>query len=289
MKSELLIVRQFVEDHPDETAEVLERVSFNDAAAFLSELDPHLAAQALSRISASLAVDCLRSMHREQVAVVLAALPVDLAVRLLGRASEQARELWLAALSDDVAEVLQRKLRYPAGTAGALADPLVLALPGDLSVADAQKQLRRSAERAYYYVYVVDRDHKLVGVLDIRELMMAGVKDTLEQVMHGDPVRLSAQSDLAAMVGHPAWREFDALPVVDPGGVFFGVVRHRTLRQIVGSAGSQAPVEPVVSTLMNLGELYWTGFSAFLSGMSPTQGGLPAPAREGDIAHGPQH
>jgi magnesium transporter len=270
MAIDFAVAAKYLEDHPEEAAAVLERVSFSDAAALFSELNPRLAAQLLARLSASLAVDCLRSMHTEQVATVLAEMPVELAARLLRLASEEVRERWIGALPAETGEVLRRKLRYPPGTAGALADPLVLALPGDLTVAEAQKQLRRSAERAYYYIYVVDRDHRLVGALDIRELMLAQGKDTLTEVMHRDPVKVPAASDLATIMAHPGWRDLDALPVVDTGGVFFGIVRHRTLRQIAG-LGTDQHAEPIVGALVSLGELYWAGLSAFMSGMSSNE------------------
>jgi magnesium transporter len=279
VKIDLAVATRFLEDHPDKAAAVLERVSFSDAAALLSELDPTLAAQALARLSASLAVDCLRSMHGEQVAKVLAEVPLDLAARLLRRAEEETRDRWLTTLPPDRAEQLRRRLRYPPGTAGALADPLVLALPADLPVSEAQKQLRRSAERAYYYIYVVDRDHRLVGALDIRELMLAQTRDSLEGVMHRDPVRIPASSDLATITAHPGWRELDALPVVDSGGVFMGIVRHRTLRQMTGLGTGPGQGEPAVRTLVSLGELYWAGLSAFLAGLG-RKGEAPPPSRE---------
>jgi len=254
MRADLSVATRFIEDHPEEAAQVLEQLSFADAAALLAELDAEQGARVVARLSAALAVDCLRSLPDRLVAAVLAELPIDLGARILMRAGGETRDSWLAGLTPERAEFLRRKLRYPPGTAGALVDPLVLALPEDLSVGEAQKQLRRSAERAYYYLYVVDRDQRLVGALDIRELMLAEAKDTLGAVMHRDVERVSAHADLAGVMAHPAWRDLDALPVVDAGGVFFGIIRHRMLRQITGPAGDQEG-QPVVRTLVSLGEL----------------------------------
>jgi magnesium transporter len=277
------VASHFVEDHPEEAATVLEQLSFADAAALLAELDAGQGARLVARLSAALAVDCLRSLPDRLVAAVLDELPVDLGARILMRAGGETRESWLAGLSPERAEFLRRKLRYPPGTAGAVVDPLVLALPEDLSVGDAQKQLRRSAERAYYYLYVVDRDQRLVGALDIRELMLAEPKDTLGGVMHRDVQRVSAHADLAGVMAHPAWRDLDALPVVDAGGVFFGIIRHRMLRQIAGPAGDQEG-QPVVRTLVSLGELYWNGLAAFLAGVGAV---APATAPLGaEVSHG---
>lgn len=286
MRADLTVATRFVAEHPEEAALVLEQLSFADAAALLAELDPAQGAGLVARLSAALAVDCLRSLPDRLVAAVLAELPIDLAARILMRASEDTRGSWLAAIPEERAAFLRRKLRYPPGTAGALVDPLVLALPEDLSVAEAQKQLRRSAERAYYYVYVVDREQRLVGALDIRELMLAETKATLGAVMHREVVSVSAHADLASVMGHPGWRELDALPVVDAGGVFFGIIRHRMMRQIAGVANDKE-AQPMVRTLVSLGELYWTGLSAFLAGVTAVGPGHPAPARK-EAADGAQ-
>jgi len=285
MRGEMMVAARFAEDHPSEAAAVLEEATFTEAAGLLAELPAGLAAQVLARISPSLAVDCLRAMPSQQVAGVLEALPLDLTARLLRRATDDVREGWLTVLPAELSEALRRKLRFPPGTAGALSDPLVLALPSDMSVTEAQKQLRRSPERAYYYIYVVDREHRLVGALDVRELMLAAGKEPLSAAMHGDPVCVSAHSDLRTIVSHQGWRELDALPVVDAAGVFIGIIRHRTMRQMTGAAG-QIQVEPVVSTLVNLGELYWAGLSAFLSGMSVAMPPIPAADVEREATHG---
>lgn len=282
MRADLRVAACFVDAHPEEAAVVLEQLSFADAAALLAELDAEQGARVVARLSAALAVDCLRSLPDRLVSAVLDELPIDLGARILMRAGGETRETWLAGLSPERAEFLRRKLRYPPGTAGALVDPLVLALPEDLTVAEGQKQLRRSAERAYYYVYVVDRDQRLVGALDIRELMLAESKDTLSAVMHRDIQSVSAHADVAGVMAHPAWRDLDALPVVDAGGVFFGIIRHRMLRQITGPAGDQES-QPVVRTLVNLGELYWSGLSAFLAGVNAAPA---APPQGTEVVHG---
>ncbi|GBD32066.1 Magnesium transporter MgtE [bacterium HR33] len=283
MKDELALASRFVADHPEQAAEVLERLSFSEAAAVLAQLPPRDASRVVARVSASLAVDCLRPLESSKAGEILAELPLELAARLLRRAPDELRESWLEGMPRERSELLRRKLRYPQGTAGALADPLVLALPEDMSVSEAQKQLRRSPDRAYYYLYVVDRDQRLVGALDIRELMLADGKRRLSEVMRSEVVRVPAHADIRSILMHPAWKDLDAIPVVDSGGVFLGIVRHRTMRQM---AGSPAPEEasPLVAALVNLGELYWSGMSAFLAGVKVPVKGFSA--GEEETGHG---
>lgn len=123
MKEELGLAGRFVADHPEQAAEVLEQLSFADAAAVLA------------RVSASLAVDRLRPLPESAAGEILGGLPLESALQMLRRAPEDVREAWLRAMPAERAELLRRKLRYPPGTAGALADPLVLALTVSSGVA----------------------------------------------------------------------------------------------------------------------------------------------------------
>ena len=126
-------------------------------------------------------------------------------------------------------EPIRRLLCHPEGTAGALMDPGVPALPGDISVIEARSLLKASSSRAMYYVYVVDRDNCLIGVLNLRQLMLTSSKQSLESLMRRPVSSLQSGADRTAILGHPGWRDLHALPVVDKGGRFLGVLRHETV------------------------------------------------------------
>ena len=66
-------------------------------------------------------------------------------------------------LASDLRERLTALLAYPDDTAGALADPLALALAAEMTVADAQRQLHGSGRHVFYYLYVVARDRTLLA------------------------------------------------------------------------------------------------------------------------------
>ena len=86
----------------------------------------------------------------------------------------------------------------------------------------------------------------------------------LRDVMQRDPVALHAHMDLATVAAHPAWREADALPVVDAARKFIGAIRHRMIRQI-----AQDPTRPMVDTIVGLSEMYWAGLSTILASLTP--------------------
>ncbi|MGH7581111.1 MAG: CBS domain-containing protein, partial [Gemmatimonadales bacterium] len=199
------------------------------------------------------------------------------------------RDAVLTRLPAAVEAPLRRLLAYGPYTAGALADPLVLALPEDLTVTEAQNRLRGRRGHLFYYLYVVGRDQRLAGVLDLAELMAARPKDTLAAAMRRDPIRLETDTAFANLAAHPAWQELDALPVVDSEGRLVGAIRHMAVRRLEAELGLRARSESVLATLVGLSELYWAG----LAGMFPrvaaaalaSQSPPPAPGASDEVPH----
>lgn len=265
METVRLLSRAFLEAHPDDAARILERFISEEAAALLEEISPTLAAALLPPMAPVAGAECLGRMATDRAAAVIAELDLDAAALLLRRMELAPRARVLEALPDPVAGPLGFLLRYPEGTAGALMDPRVLALPHDLAVGEALARVRRAPRLVLYYLYVVDRRQALVGVLNLRELLLAPRHVALDAVMRPHVARLSARADRATIVAHPGWREFHALPVVDEAGAFVGVVRYETLRrlEVEPATGPEGP--RAVGAVVSLGELCWSGFARVLT------------------------
>lgn len=211
--------------------------------------------------------------------------PPDEGAATLERLAPGEAAAFLAALLDETAEPLARLLRYPEGTAGALMDPRVLALPEDLSAADALGRMRRAARQVFYYLYVVDREQRLRGVLNLRELLLAPPRTPLAAAMRQSVARIPARADRVAILAHPAWREYHALPVVDEGGILLGAIRYETLRRLEAEAKPGDRAGDPLATMVTLGELCWQGMARVLADFAA---GLPAkPAPPGSVKGGP--
>jgi magnesium transporter len=226
---------------------------------------------------------CAAALPAERLAEIVAALPLDGAAAVLHRVDPGRRDAVLAALPVTSEAPLRRLLAYDPHTAGALADPLVLALPDDLTVDEAQQQLRGTGEHLFYYFYIVSREQRLVGVVDLRELMAARPRDTLGAIMNPNPIRLEAGTGFATLAAHPAWQELDALPVVDADGRLVGAIPHIAVRRLEAELGLRARSESVVATLVGLSELYWAG----LAGMFPRVAAAVLPPRAPRAEPGP--
>ena len=255
----------FMEAHPDAAARLLERAEPAEAAALLNEVPSGVAAGVLRLMAPAAVAGCAAAMPGERLAAVMGELPLDAAAAVMHRLAPELHEAVLTCLPVTVETSLRRMLAYGPYTAGALADPLVLALPEDLTVGEGQRRLRVRGEHLLYYIYIVSRDQTLVGVLDLPELMAAPPKDTLAAAMRRDPIRLEASTGFATLAAHPAWQTLDLLPVVDPEGRLVGAIRHMAVRRLEAELGLRARSESVLATLVGLSELYWAG----LAGMFP--------------------
>ena len=178
----------------------------------------------------------------------------------------------------DVAGPLRTVLDYLEGTAGSLMDPRVFTLFEDGYAREAVKQLRKRPQHLIYYVYVLDRDQVFRGYTDLRELMLAAPNAQISSVMRTDMGQLSPRLNRAAILAHPDWHRFHALPIVDDKGVFLGALGYQTLRRLEqeekqaprGDSGAEAGTA--------LAELYHIGVAGLLKWIastaeSPKEGG----------------
>jgi Mg/Co/Ni transporter MgtE len=283
MRAETLLAEAFMAAHPADAARALEALAAEDAAALLAGAEPDDGAAVVRRMAPGSGADCLARLAPERAADILAALPPDAAVALLRRLDPERLAALLGPLPPSSAESLRARLRFPEDSAGALADQHVLALPLDLSAGEALSQVRRTAHRVLHYVYVVDRDQRLCGVVSLPELMLAPTKAPLASTMRREVVRLPADAPRAVIVGHPGFRALHALPVVDADGTFVGALRYETLRRLEEDASGPRQGPDALATLLTLGELCWIGLTGVFVDLTTTL--TPAPRAEGSEDH----
>jgi magnesium transporter len=270
MDAERQLVEHFLDAHPSDAAALIEALGADEAAAALAQLPAPTVARALQSMAPSSATECLVQLPADTAGHVVATLPVDAAARLLRRAALETRERILACGPRETANAVHRVMQYPENSAGALMDPYVLALPRDLTVEEAAARVRRAPRNVLYYLYIVDRSQRLVGVVNLRELMLAPPTAELAEVMRSEVTRISAHADHPAIIAHPGWRRLHALPVVDDGGALIGVLRYETLRRLEDEAASAPAAAAALTTVLNLGELCWIGFAGVLAGFATT-------------------
>ena len=261
--------------HPDQAANVLERLAEEEILALLERGEVAPSAAALQRLSPQLGSSILQALDAERAGRLLEALPVAVATRLLRRVEPARQASLLEGLEARRAQSIRSSLRFREGSAGALMDPDVLALPVGLSAEVALQRIRGAPELARYNLYVVDTEQRLVGALTLRELLLAEGSASLGELMVRNPLHLLASADRASVMTHPGWRKVHALPVVDEDGAFVGAVRYRVLRQLEEQLLAQGRTD--ADTGLALGQLIAAGARGILDSISS-----PSEARRDD-------
>lgn len=279
MIAEEHLARAFLESHPARAAMTLERMPPVRAAAVLGAVSAESAAAVMREMTAPFAAGCLVFLAPNNAAAVLTVMPIDDAAGIVRAVEPGQREGVLAALAPGTREPLERVLPYPIGTAGSVMDPSIFQLAEDVLVADARERLRRAARDLLYYLYVVDREHRLVGVLDIPELMLARPRDPVSVSMHRNVNRLSAWMPVSLVREHRGWHSYHAMPVVDEEDRLLGAIRYQTLRRLEREAADRGP-NPVMLTARALGELFQLGTTGLVACVAATASAGREPSSE---------
>jgi len=255
----------FLANHPDDAARAIESLGERDAANVLSRVSVDAAAQAMSRVAPNDAGRLLAELAPERAAAILNRLEVQDAAALLRTLEPAEQAPLLAALDEDDAQPISLLLMYPEGTAGAYMDPRALCVPADITVDQAQQRVRVRYQRTMYYVYVVDRDKELIGVVNLRELFMAPKGAPLASITRRTVARIKASARRNAIVMHPRWRELHTLPVVDDDGRYLGAIRYRTLRRLEVESASESKRKHPLTVAAGLANIYALGVHSLLS------------------------
>jgi magnesium transporter len=117
-------------------------------------------------------------------------------------------------------------LAYPSTSAGGLMTTEYVSVKSDMSAAQVLERIREEAHdvEMIYYIYVVDRNDRLLGVLSLKELILASPQVKIDHISHENPIALPLDMDQEDVARTIANYDFLALPVVDRGGKLKGII-----------------------------------------------------------------
>jgi len=262
MSVDRLLSRAFAAAHPDEVARFIERIPPEAGAEVLGALEPESAVEVLSRAVPLIAATSLARLDNEAAAQIVEACHPSLASGLLFRMDRMTRERLLAAVSPARAEDLKRMTDYGPRRAGGRLDPRAPAMPETLSVSEVFERLREYPAGVMHYVYAIDAERRLTGVVNMRELMLAPPDAPLVTIIKRDVEALFAHDPLEVIARHAGWKRSHALPVIDRERRLLGALRYSTFRAIETELGQAAAGPDADQTASALAELCAVGASA---------------------------
>ena len=161
----------YIRSHPLEAARRLESMKSEDSAALLAPLPADDVASVLEHCLPGPASRILANLTLRMTCKIITELSTSSAIGVLRQFDESLRLELLERLEEAIGSSLRRAMRYPPHTAANLADPRVLTLPPDITVQEALTRTKQDVRHATYYVYVVDRETKLEGMITLKQLI----------------------------------------------------------------------------------------------------------------------
>lgn len=212
--------------HPADLAEILTELEEAEQVGVVSTLEDEDAALVLQELEPDAQLAILRRMDPARAAHIFSEMSRDDLADLLGDvAPEEAVDI-LEMMPEQEAADVQGLLEYLEDTAGGLMTTEFIALQQDITAAEAIETLRRLAPDAetIYYLYVVDQGNHLVGVLSLRDLIIAGPGVPLGEIMNRNVITVPANTDQEEVARVVAKYDLLAIPVVDDRRRLLGIV-----------------------------------------------------------------
>lgn len=193
--------------------------------SILVQHDRRLAAETLKVLGVEPGLDLLTQISSEEISKVLQELETDSAAVFVSALPEENAQEVLEQMDVEESAEVQHLLQYKEDTAGRIMTPSVFALFEDLSVSEAIHTIQTAKElEVIFYLYVVDERNHLVGVVSVRELLIAPPSTPLKKIMTTDVISVATETDQEEVAREVALYDLLAIPVVDQENKLVGVV-----------------------------------------------------------------
>ena len=266
---------------PADQAEIFSDLDEEEQRLLLTHLSPEDSADIFEELDDEQALELAREIPDEDLIPIMDEMEPDEAADLLGdMRPERARKL-LEELEDP--EEIRPLLLHPDETAGGLMTSEFLALRRRMTAAEAIEAIRQWQPEAetIYYLFVVDRYGRLVGVVNLRQLIVAPPNAIIQDIMDEDVIYVTADVDQEGVARLMARYDLLALPVVDENKILLGVITFDDLVDVLEEEatgdlqryGGAEPLErpyldtsPVIITKKRIGWLLILFLTATLTG-----------------------
>lgn len=222
-------IRELVaEYHPADIAELLDELSGDEAVTVFNLLPIEFASEVLDETGPSVRKQLIAHITDEHLADLLDELPMDDAAEFLEDLPDPMADRLLDLMEPIEAGEVRELLGYEDESAGRLMSRDVAKLRRQWTAAEAIIYLRSLEEaeepETLHYLYVVDRDNQLIGVVPVKTLLLAKPTATIESIMNTDVVSIPVTADQEILAEMVSKYDFVAIPVVDENGKLLGVV-----------------------------------------------------------------
>jgi magnesium transporter len=248
--------------HPADIADLIDVLQEKDQIVVFELLDSVTAAEVLDETMDDTTFDLVEAIPDEQIADLLEILATDDAAELLAELPTDRSQELIALMEPDEAREVQKLLDYKDETAGRLMSQKVARVRPRWTVEETLQYLRAldSETETFAYLYTVDDDEHLMGVVPLRHLLTASPHIKLDSLANPHVVSVNVDTDQEQVARLVARYDFAAMPVVDRRGRLAGVITHDDVMDILAEEATKdiqrlAGSQPLERTYLSVSAL----------------------------------
>ncbi|MBX3412293.1 MAG: magnesium transporter [Pirellulales bacterium] len=221
--------------HPARTAEFMEGLTPLESWEVLRHADPAQRAEIFHYFDLDKQVEIIENVDRAEIGQLIGDMAPDDRVDLLEEVSPEVVSEVLPLVAPEERRDILRLQSYPEGTAGAVMTTDFARLSENLTVSEAIESVRNQAESSetVYYLYVVDDEDHLHGLVSLRQILLARPNVKIADIMERTVVSVGVLDDQEVVAQTIAKFDFQAIPVVDEEHHLVGIVTHDDVIDVV--------------------------------------------------------
>jgi Mg2+ transporter MgtE len=212
--------------HPADVADVLEQLGPTQRARVFEHLDNAQAALTVAELEDELQADLIDDLGDQRASDILEEMDPDDAADIIGDLPYDKAEALLRLMGVGEASAIRSLLGYREKTAGGIMTPEVTTVTDEMTVQQVIDYLRTGAaeHESIYYIYVVEGERQLEGVISLRDLVMSEPSTQVSELVEREVMSVGPDDDQEIVADMMSKYDLLALPVVDETGKLLGIV-----------------------------------------------------------------
>jgi CBS domain-containing protein/sporulation protein YlmC with PRC-barrel domain len=221
--------------HPADLADILEEMDIKQRAAVFQALDVETAAETLEETDPKVQVSLINDLNSEKASDIIEEMSLSEAADLIADLPKAKAEGILNEMEKDIADDVKELLTHPEREAGGMMTTSYLSFRPSMTVKETLERFRQEAAdiEMVYYVYVTDDEEHLLGVVTLRDLILADQDKKLEELMDERVISVKLDDNDDTIAEQFAKYGVTAIPVVDENDRMQGTIMFKNLLEVV--------------------------------------------------------
>jgi magnesium transporter len=226
---------------PSEWAELVPRLDPGEVAVLIRWLPDEELPEVLEELSPTEAARILRTLSEPEAAALLAGMDPDDAADVVEELPPPEVDQILIRMAPEEAAEIRSLAAYAPDTAGGQMTPEFVAVSRDAKANEAINAIRQLVDEAetVNYVYVLDGERHLLGVLSLYRLLLSPADTPVSELMAPTTVRVRADADQATAARLLTERNLLAIPVVDAEDHLLGIITEDDIADVLEAEATE--------------------------------------------------